>query len=211
MMNFEKQKESLIKHLIEARALKNPKIIEAFNKIPRHLFVRKEYLSYAYEDIPLPTFSGQTISQPYTIAIMTETLDPKSGEKILEIGSGSGYQAALIGFCIGKKGKIITIELEKDLVKFSKKNLKKTKLKNVEIINGDGKGGYSKEAPYDKCIITAACEEVPKAVKNQVKIGGRIVAPVNDLFGQKMMVIDKIGENKFNEKNLVSFVFVPLR
>ncbi len=101
--------------------------------------------------------------------------------------------------------------LEKDLVKFSKKNLKKTKLKNVEIINGDGKEGYSKEAPYDKCIITAACEEVPKAVKNQVKIGGRIVAPVNDLFGQKMMVIDKIGENKFNEKNLGSFVFVPLR
>lgn len=211
MMNFEKEKESLIKHLIEAGALKTPKIIEAFKKIPRHLFIRKEYFSHAYADIPLPTFDGQTISQPYTIAIMTEALNPKTGEKILEIGSGSGYQAALLGFCVGNRGRIITVELESNLVEFSKENMKKVKLKNIEIINGDGKKGYLKEAPYDKCIITAACEEVPKAVKDQVKIGGRIVAPVNDLFGQKMMVIDKIDENKFKEKNLGSFVFVPLR
>jgi len=211
MMIFEEQKELLIKHLIEVGALKTPKIIEAFKKIPRHFFVRKDYLKYAYEDIPLPTFNGQTISQPYTIAIMTESLNPKSGEKILEIGSGSGYQAALLGFCVGKKGKVITIELEKELVEFSKKNIKKVKLKNVKIIHGDGKKGYPKEAPYDKCMITAACDEVPKAVIDQVKINGRIVAPVNNLFGQRMMIIDKIGKNKFKKRDLGSFIFVPLR
>jgi len=211
MMIFEEQRELLIKHLIEVGALKTPKIIEAFRKVPRHLFVRKDYLKYAYEDIPLPTFNGQTISQPYTIAIMTEALSPKSGEKILEIGSGSGYQAALLGFCVGKRGKVITIELEKDLVEFSKKNMKGIKLGNVKIIHGDGKKGYPKEAPYDKCIITAACDEVPKAIIDQVKINGRVVAPVNDLFGQRMMVIDKIGKNKFKKKDLGSFIFVPLR
>ena len=210
-MNFEEDRELLIRHLIEVGALKTPKIIGAFRKIPRHLFVRKDYLRHAYDDIPLPTFKGQTISQPYTIAIMTEALNPKSGENILEIGSGSSYQAALLGFCVGKKGKIITIELEKDLVKFSRKNIKKVKLKNVKIIHGDGKKGYPKEAPYDKCIITAACDEVPKAVIDQVKINGRIVAPVNNLFGQRMMVIYKIGKNKFKMKDLGSFIFVPLR
>ena len=211
MMIFEEQRELLIKHLIEVGALKTPKIIEAFRKIPRDFFIRKDYLKYAYEDIPLPTFNGQTISQPYTIAIMTEALIPKSGEKILEIGSGSGYQAALLGYCVGKKEKVITIELEKELVEFSKKNIKKVKLKNVKIIHGDGKKGYPKEAPYDKCIITAACDEVPKAIIGQVKINGRIVAPVNNLFGQRMMVIDKTGKNKFKKKDLGSFIFVPLR
>jgi len=210
-MNFEEERKFLIRHLIGNRALKTPRIIEAFRKIPRHFFIRKDYLRHAYDDIPLPTFKGQTISQPYTIAIMTEALNPKSGEKILEIGSGSGYQAALLAFCVGKKGKIITIELEKDLVEFSKKNIKKVKLKNVKIIHADGKKGYPKEAPYDKCIITAACDEVPKAVMDQVKIKGRIVAPVNNMFGQRMMVIDKIGKNKFKKKDLGSFIFVPLR
>jgi len=203
--------ELLVKHLISVGALKTPSIIEAFKKTPRHLFVRKDYLSHAYDDIPLPTYQGQTISQPYTVAIMTEALNPKIGEKILEIGAGSGYQASLIGRCIGSKGKLITIELESDLVEISKKNIKKVKLKNVLIINGDGKLGYPKEAPYDKCIITAACDEIPKPIIDQIKVGGRIVAPVNDFLGQKMMVVDKISETEFKKEDLGSFVFVPLR
>jgi protein-L-isoaspartate(D-aspartate) O-methyltransferase len=210
-MNLLEKNELLVKHLISVGALKTPRIIEAFKKTPRHLFVRKEYLSNAYEDIPLPTYLGQTISQPYTVAIMTEALYPRSGEKVLEIGSGSGYQAALIGRCIGTKGKVITIELEKDLVEISKKNVKKVKLKNVMIIHGDGKLGYPKEAPYDKCIITAAADEIPKSIIEQVKIGGRIVAPVNDFLGQKMLVVDKISETEFKKEDLGSFVFVPLR
>ncbi len=210
-MNLLEQNELLVKHLVSVGALKTPRIIEAFRKIPRHFFVRKDYLNHAYDDIPLPTYNGQTISQPYTVAIMTEALDPKPGEKILEIGAGSGYQAAIIGKCVGTKGKIITIELESDLVEISKKNIEKIKLKNVIIIHGDGKLGYSKEAPYDKCIITAACDEIPKKVIEQVKVGGRIVAPVNDFLGQKMLVVDKISETEFKKEDLGSFVFVPLR
>jgi len=192
-------------------ALKTPTIIEAFRKIPRHKFILKDYLRHAYNDIPLPTLHGQTISQPYTVAIMTEALDPRPREKILEIGSGSGYQAALLAHCVGPKGKVITVELEPDLVEFSKNNIKKVKLNNINIINWDGKKGYKKESPYDKCMITAACKEIPKSVIKQVKIGGRIVAPVNDFFGQRMIVLDKLSDKKFEKKDLGSFVFVPLR
>ncbi|MDI6825851.1 MAG: protein-L-isoaspartate(D-aspartate) O-methyltransferase [Candidatus Aenigmarchaeota archaeon] len=207
-----KENERLVEHLISVGALKTPRIIEAFKKIPRHLFVREEYLSHAYDDIPLPTYCGQTISQPYTVAVMTEALDPKPGEKILEIGAGSAWQAALLAYCVGKKGKVITVELEKTLVDFAKKNLKKFIFKlNVEVICADGKKGYEKEAPYDKCIITAGCNEIPRPVLNQTKVGGKIVAPVNDFFGQRMMVIDKISEKEFKKKDLGSFVFVPLR
>ncbi len=210
-MNLLEQNELLVRHLISVGALKTPRIIEAFKKTPRHLFIRKDYLNHAYDDIPLPTYNGQTISQPYTVAIMTEALDPKLGEKVLEIGAGSGYQAAIIGRCVDTKGKVITIELESGLVEISKKNINKVKLKNIKVVLGDGKLGYPKEAPYDKCIITAACNEIPKQVIKQVKIGGRIVAPVNDFLGQKMLVVDKISESEFKKQDLGSFVFVPLR
>lgn len=210
-MNLLEKNEFLVKHLISAGVLKTPRIIEAFKKTPRHLFVRKDYLSHAYDDIPLPTYLGQTISQPYTVAVMTEALNPKPGEKILELGAGSGYQAAIIGKCVGTKGKVITIELESSLAEISSKNVKKVKLKNVRVILGDGKEGYPKEAPYDKCIITAACDEIPKKVIEQVKTGGRIVAPVNNFIGQKLIVVDKISETEFKKEDLGSFVFVPLR
>lgn len=211
-MELEREKERLITHLIESGALRTPRIIEAFMKIPRHLFVREDFLEHAYDDIPLPTFLGQTISQPYTVAIMTEALNPKSGEKILEIGAGSGWQAALLAYCVGRKGKVITVELERKLVEFARRNLKKLKLKlNIKVIHWDGKKGYAKESPYDKCMITAACREIPKPVIKQVKNGGRIVAPVGDTFGQRMIVLDKISEKEFKTKDLGPFIFVPLR
>lgn len=210
-MGLKEQNERLVEHLIAVEALKTKRIIKAFKRVLRHLFVREDLLMHAYDDLPLPTFHGQTISQPYTVAIMTEALNPKPGEKILEIGSGSGYQSALLGSCVGSKGKVITVELDSYLVEFSKKNIKKAKIKNVKVICWDGKKGYEKGAPYDKCIITAACPEIPKPVIEQIKIGGRIVAPVNHFFGQRMMVIDKISKKQFKKKDLGSFIFVPLR
>jgi protein-L-isoaspartate(D-aspartate) O-methyltransferase len=210
-MNFLELNEHLVEHLISVKALKTTRIIEAFRKTPRHLFVSKEYLSHAYDDIPLPTYNSQTISQPYTVAIMTEALGPRLDNKILEIGSGSGYQAALLSRCVGPKGKIITVELEKKLVEFAKKNLEGAKIKNVKVIEWDGKKGYEKEAPYDRCIITAGCDEVPKPILNQTKVGGKIVAPVNDFWGQKMLLVEKLSDKKFKTKDLGSFVFVPLR
>jgi len=210
-MNLLEENERLVEHLISVGALKTPRIIEAFKKTPRHLFVREEYFSHAYDDIPLPTYENQTISQPYTVAIMTEALNPRPGNKILEIGSGSGYQAALLARCVDSKGKVITVELEAKLVEFSKKNLKKAKVKNVKLVKWDGKKGYGKEAPYDRCIITAACPEIPKPVLNQTKVGGKIIAPVNDSWGQKMLLLDKVSEKEFKTKDLGSFIFVPLR
>jgi len=210
-MTLREQNERLVEHLIAVGALKTSRIIKTFKKVQRYLFVREDLLMHAYDDVPLPTFHGQTISQPYTVAIMTEALDPKPGDKILEIGSGSGYQAALLGCCVGSKGKVITVELDSYLVEFSRKNIKKANVKNVKVICWDGKKGYEKEAPYDKCIITAACPEIPNPVIKQIKIGGRIVAPVNHFFGQRMMVIDKISGKKFKKKDLGSFIFVPLR
>jgi len=210
-MNLLGENERLVEHLISVGALKTPRIIEAFKKTPRHLFVREDYLPNAYNDVPLPTYNNQTISQPYTVAIMTEALDPKPGNKILEIGSGSGYQAALLARCVGSKGKVITVELEVKLVEFSKKNLKKAKVKNVKVIKWNGRRGYEKEAPYDRCIITAACPEIPKPIFKQTKVGGKIVAPVNDLWGQKMLLLEKVTGKEFKTKNLGSFIFVPLR
>jgi len=210
-MNFLEQNERLVEHLISVKALKTPRIIEAFRKTPRHLFVNKEYLKNAYDDIPLPTYNSQTISQPYTVAIMTEALDPRPGNKILEVGSGSGYQSALLARCVGLRGRVITVELVKKLVEFSKKNLKRAKIKNIKVIEWDGKKGYEKEAPYDRCIITAGCDEVPKPILKQTKVGGKIVAPVNDFWGQKMLLVEKLSDKEFKTKDLGSFVFVPLR
>jgi len=211
MIDFQAQNKKLIAHLISYGALKTPRIIRAFKETPRHLFVPEEYLSQAYADYPLPILHNQTISQPYTVAVMTEALQPKLGEKVLEIGSGSGWQAAILARCVGNKGKVITLEIEKDLVEFARRNIKKLGLKNIRVIHADGKLGYKREAPYDKSIITAACNEIPKPIIEQTRIGGRIVAPVNSLFGQRMIVADKVSGNELKKKDLGSFVFVPLR
>ena len=210
-MKLEKKKELLIRDLISLGALKTPKIIEAFRNVPRHLFIPLHEIRYAYEDIALPTYKGQTISQPYTVAIMTEALAPKEGEKILEVGAGSGWQAAILGYCVGPTGKVITIEIDEDLARFARRNIKKVGLKNVEVIIGDGSLGYEEEAPYDGCMITAACPEIPKPIVEQVKVGGRIVAPVGSLFEQAMILAYKGKGNKLEKRYLGPFIFVPLR
>ncbi len=210
-MSFQEQNEKLIENLISRNVLKTPRIIQTFKKIPRHLFVSEEYLSHAYADYPLPTMHGQTISQPYTVAIMIEALQPKKENNILEIGTGSGWTVCLLSHIVGKEGKVVTIDVYQDLIDFAKENIKKTKLKNIKVICGDGKLGYEKNAPYDCVLINAACDEIPKPVIDQTKIHGRIVAPVNSFFGQRMIVAEKISKNKLKKKDLGSFVFVPLR
>jgi len=210
-MDFEKAREKLVKNLVSLGVLKTPKIIEAFLNIPRHLFVPKEQLPYAYVDVALPTLKSSTISQPYTVAVMTEALQPKEGDKILEVGAGSGWQAAILGYCVAPRGKVITIEIDEDLVKFAKTNLKKVKTKNVIVIHGDGSLGYPKEAPYDGCIITAACPEIPPPIVEQTKIGGRIVAPIGTVWEQRMIVAVKRKNGNLRKEDLGSFVFVPMK
>ncbi len=198
----------LIDYLIRIGVLKTDYIIKAFREIDRKDFVREEYKIYAYEDIPLPIGFGQTISQPFTVAFMTEALEPKLGQKILEIGTGSGYQAAILAKIVGEKGKVITIERIPELAEFAKENLKKYNITNVEIIVGDGSLGFEKEAPYDRIIVTGAFPQIPNHLLNQLKEEGIIVVPVG--YGvQRMKKIIKKRDDII-VLDLGPFRFVPI-
>jgi len=202
--------ENLINSLIADGYLKTPAIIEAFKNIDRLDFVLDEYKNEAYVNAPLPIGFNQTISQPLTVAFMLELLEPKPNEKILDVGSGSGWTTALLAYLVGENGRVIGLERIPDLVALSEKNISKynfIKKGMVEIINSDGAKGYRKEAPYDRIIAGAAATgDVPIYWRRQLKIGGRIVAPV----GNSVIVIDKISKNKYNQKEYFGFSFVPL-
>ncbi len=200
--------DELVDYLIRIGVLKTDYIIKAFREIDRKDFVREEYKIYAYEDIPLPIAFGQTISQPFTVAFMTEALEPKSGQKILEIGTGSGYQAAILAKIVGKKGKVITIERIPELAEFAKENLKKYNITNVEIVIGDGSLGFEKEAPYDRIIVTGAFPQIPNHLLSQLKEEGIIIVPVG--YGVQRM--KKIVKKKDNIVilDLGPFRFVPI-
>ena len=173
--------------------------------MPRHLFVRDK--EYAYVDAPIPSLKGQTISQPSIVALMLESLDLQKNQKVLEIGAGTGWNAALIAKII-YPGMVYTIEIEKELVDFAKNNLKKLNIENVEIIHGDGSIGYEKEAPYDRCIVTAACPQIPKPLIEQLKSDGKLIAPVGSIFSQRLILYDK---KRSSFKDLGGCIFVPLK
>jgi len=199
-------KKNLIDYWKNIKLVKDKKIIEAFKKVDREEFVLDEFKHKAYSDIALPIIAGQTISQPTTIMIMTQTLEPKENDKILEIGAGSGYQAALLSYLCKK---VYTIERLPELVSFARHNLNRANIKNVEVIEGDGTLGYEKEAPYDKIIVTAASPKIPKALIEQLKENGIIVIPVGASFSCRMIKAEKI-KGKLKEEFLGYFSFVPL-
>jgi len=201
--SLQEKKEELIKELIQEGYLKTKSVIDAFKKVPREDFVPDEMKKYAYVNEPLPIGEGQTISQPLTVAFMTEHLDAKTGHKILEIGSGSGYQAAILSEIAGPKGKIITTEIISRLALLAEKNLRK--YKNVKVICCDGSNGYEKEAPYDRIIVTASAPNVPEALLKQLKDSGKMIIPVCN----EMYLIEKQKE-KTIETFLGYFAFVPL-
>jgi len=202
-------KNSLINYWTKSGIITDKRVMEAFKKIPREEFVLKEFKDEAYSDQALPLIKGQTISQPTTVMIMTQALEVKPNHKILEIGAGSGYQTALLSFLVGKKGKVYAIERIHELVDLAKNNIKKLKIKNIKIIEGNGSKGYPKEAPFDRIIITAACKETPKALIKQLKNNGILVAPVGPAYSQKMIKLKK-KKHKLERENLGDFIFVPL-
>ena len=181
-------------------------VLKAMRKVPRHKFMPKNLEDAAYEDNALPIGEGQTISQPYMVAIMTEKLKLKGGEKVLEVGTGSGYQAAVIAEIASK---VITIEVVPALAERSRKIFDELDYKNIEVIVGDGTLGYPKGSPYDAVIVTAAAPSIPKPLLEQLKDGGRLVMPVGEMFGQTLIIATKHG-NKVDVEESIGCVFVPL-
>lgn len=200
---------NLIDNLITRGYLKTPEIIEAFRKIDRADFVPERLREDAYIDAPLPIGYGQTISQPSTVAFMLELLQPKAGDKILDIGSGSGWVTAIFSHIVGKEGKVFAVERIPELAEFGEKNVSKynfIKKRIAEFIRADGCLGLSSEAPFNKIIAAAAGEEIPEAWKKQLKIGGRLVTPRKS----SVWLIVKKRNDKFEEKEYPGFAFVPL-
>ena len=201
-------KEELVNVWRNAR-IADEKLIGAFLKVPRESFVPEELKEEAYMDTPLPIPYGKTISQPTTIIIMTTALDVREGQKILEIGTGSGYQAAILARLVGEKGSVVTLEVVPELVILARENLKKAGITNVDVIEDDGSQGHEKESPFDRIIVTAACPGIPEPLLRQLKPNGILVAPVGGLRGQEMVKVRKL-KSGFERETLGEFMFLPL-
>ncbi len=200
---------SLIDSLIKEGWLKTPRLIQSFRKIKRADFLPNELKDLAELNEALPIGYCQTISQPLVVAFMLEQLQPQPGDKILDVGSGSGWTSALLGEIVGEKGKVVAIEVVPELKEFSRTNVAKynfTEKGIVELICADGSRGYPEGAPYDKILASASAEKLPPIWKEQLKIGGRIVAPI----GTSIWLLIKKSENQFEEIEYPGFVFVPL-
>ena len=198
----------LIIYLKNSKFLTDEKVESALQNIPRHEFVPESELEYAYDNEPLPIMKNQTISQPGVVTRMTEWLDVKNDQNILEIGTGSGWQSAIISYLVGS-GTIYSIERHPELAKFAQENLKKLKIDNVHVILGDGTLGYSQASPYDRIIITAACTEIPLPLLDQLSENGLIIAPVGG-SSQSLVLLQKTPNGMFEIKNQSKYVFVPL-
>lgn len=198
----------LIIYLKNSKFLTDEKVESALQNIPRHEFVPESELEYAYDNEPLPIMKNQTISQPGVVTRMTEWLDIKNGQNILEIGTGSGWQSAILSYLVGS-GTIYSIERHPELAKFAQENLKKLKIDNVHVILGDGTLGYSQASPYDRIIITAACTEIPLPLLDQLSENGLIIAPVGG-SSQSLVLLQKTPNGMFEIKNQSKYVFVPL-
>jgi protein-L-isoaspartate(D-aspartate) O-methyltransferase len=207
---FLMQKKELLEYWIrEGIVDKNDKLlIDAFLRVPREDFVAKEYFDFAYADTALPLIKESTISQPSVIMMMLKNLELNKHCKVLEIGTGSGYQTAIISL-IAKR--VTSIEIDKDVFELAKKNLKSFKSENIRLVFGDGKNGFKEEAPFHRIIINAACEEIPKSLLEQLKNNGILVAPVGKPYQSLLVVKKKNNKLYFEDKFSDSLVFVNLK
>lgn len=199
----------LVNDLIETGYLKTDAIIEAFSEISRIEFVPKELELRAERDVAFPIGYGQTISQPLTVAFMLELLQPERGNRILDVGSGSGWTAALLAHIVGAEGRVFAVERINELKVFGEKNADKygyVKKGIAEFFNVDGSKGFLREAPYDRILVSAAAEKIPEDLKSQLKIGGRLVMPVKN----SIILLKKESDTDFREEEYPGFAFVPL-
>jgi protein-L-isoaspartate(D-aspartate) O-methyltransferase len=196
----------MLAKLIEDKGITDKRVLEAIAKVPRHLFMDSGFIDFAYQDKAFPIAAEQTISQPFTVAFQTELLQLNEGEKVLEVGTASGYQTAIL---IELKAKVYSIERQQELFRKSKLFLPKLGYHAKSLVFGDGYKGIPEYAPFDKIIVTAGAPNIPKTLLGQLKIGGRMVIPVGEEI-QTMMVIIRKSETEFEKQEHGSFRFVPL-
>jgi protein-L-isoaspartate(D-aspartate) O-methyltransferase len=203
---FQDEKSKMIKDQLIGRGIKDAKVLKAMSSTPREEFVRERDKLVSYADTPLSIGWGQTISQPYIVAYMLERLDISEEHVVLEIGTGSGYEAAILSR-LAKE--VVTIEIVEDLYKEAKNRLEDMGYKNIEVIKGDGYRGYEKKAPYDRIILSAAPTSIPETLVGQLAIGGKLIAPIGGLF-QDLVLIEKDESGKIFKERLLPVRFVPM-
>jgi protein-L-isoaspartate(D-aspartate) O-methyltransferase len=202
----EPERLRMVAYQIAARGVGDERVLSVMRELPRHLFVPEQYRSAAYQDSPLPIGQGQTISQPYIVARMTELLEISPGDRVLEIGTGSGYQAAILGKLAGE---VITLERIPEVAEQARKNLENLGIPNVQVVVGDGTEGYPDRAPYHAVLVTASTPEVPRPLMDQLADGGRLVAPVGSRDLQELVRLIRKGD-RFTRESYGGVVFVPL-
>ncbi len=203
----EQARARMVREQIAGRDVRDPRVLDAMRRVPRHLFVSPELAARAYEDHPLPIGSGQTISQPYIVAFMTEQLRPQPEHTALEVGTGSGYQAAVLSLLVKQ---LYTIELLPELAKMASERLKSLRYTNVEVRQGDGFAGWPEHAPFDRIIVTAAPEQIPPALLEQLKPGGRMVIPTGREGRQQLRVVEKNEKGDVKVRTVMPVAFVPM-
>ena len=203
------QMKELVAALKEQGVLKTPLIIEAFLANDRKKFVPAGFEDDAYVDAPLPIGEGQTISQPYTVVFMMELLDPRPGQKILDIGFGSGWTAGILAHIAGDAGRVYGLEIVPAIYEFGKKNLRDKGYRNIELLNRSGWKGLPEKSPFDRIIASAAAPAIPQALKEQLATGGRMVIPVGKQYDCSIKRVTKTGEDSFDEESYPGFAFVP--
>ncbi len=208
MTYFSGLRENMVVNQVAARGVRSENVLNAMREVPRELFLPDELAEFAYEDSPLSIAAGQTISQLYIVAFMIEALGLRGGEKVLEIGAGSGYAAAVLGKIAGE---VYTIEFIEELAKSAASILAKLGYHNVQVLHGDGTLGWEEHAPYDGIVVTAGGPEVPASLQQQLKIGGRMIIPIGESKNfQKLTRVTRLAETRFKSEDLAAVRFVPL-
>ena len=205
-MDDRRARERMVATQIAARGIRDERVLQALRDVPRHMFVPDSLRDDAYQDRPLPIGEGQTISQPYIVASMTASLAPDPHNRVLEVGTGSGYQAAILARLTAR---VITIERHAVLADRASEVFALLGISNITVVTGDGTEGYPPEEPYDRILVTAGAPAVPETLKAQLSDGGRLVIPVGPFGFQRLMIVDRHGES-FSEREGEGCVFVPL-
>jgi protein-L-isoaspartate(D-aspartate) O-methyltransferase len=207
--SWEGLRKRMVERQLVARGIKSERVLAAMGKVPRHEFVPEGRRGEAYDDGPLPVGQGQTISQPYIVAYMTEVIDPRPGQKVLEVGTGSGYQAAVLAELVGE---VYTIELLPELAKAAEKRLQRLGFRNVHVKAGDGYLGWPEKGPFDAVVVTCGAKEVPEPLFKQLKPGGKMVIPVGAAWAEQTLRVITRGPGGTREvRDLLPVRFVPLR